>query len=254
MTLFMQSGLVLNMIGLCKFCKKNFHKREKTRKFCCLDCSSRFNRNGLRKIYLPVLSPDLAEFIGIMLGDGGLTDFQCTVYLNSETDQYFAYYVRELVLKLFGLTPKIYVHRKHKVWRVSISSVSLVKYLISRGLTTGSKVDLQAAVPDWIWLNTDYIKSCVRGLIDTDGSFVIHKYKVRQKEYSYAKISFTNRSKPLIDFVYQALNKLGFNPKKSYKDQVWLHRQGEVRKYLEEIGVNNYRPNVISLGWVARVV
>ncbi len=245
---------MLIMVGICKFCKKKFRKREKTRKFCCLKCSSQFNRNGLRKINLPSLSPDLAEFIGIMLGDGGLTSSQCIVYLNSETDQEFAYYVRDLILKLFGLTPKIYVHKKHKVWRVSISSVSLVRYLILRGLSVGGKVNLQSGVPNWIWRKSDYIKGCVRGLIDTDGSFILHKYKVRQKEYSYAKISFTNRSKPLIDFVYQALNNLGFNPKKSYKHQVWLHRQAEVMRYLEEIGVRNLRPNVKSLGWVARVV
>lgn len=249
----MQSGLVSNMIGICKFCKKNFHKREKTRKFCCLNCSNRFNRNGLREINLPVLSQDLAEFIGIMLGDGGITHFQCTVYLNSETDREFAYYVRDLVLKLFGLTPKIYVHKKHKVWRVSISSVSLVEYLISRGLSIGSKVGLQAGVPDWIWFKTDYIKACIRGLIDTDGSFILHKYKVKQKQYTYLKISFTNRSQPLIDFIYQALTNLGFNPKKSYKYQVWLHNQAEVRRYLDVIGVNNCRPNLKSLGWVARV-
>ena len=202
----------------------------------------------------PEESTDLAEFIGIMLGDGGLTHFQCTVYLNSETDQEFAYYVKGLITKLFGVVPKIYIHKKNKVWRVSISSVNLVKYLTSKGLSLGDKVRLQVDVPKWIWYKSDYVKACIRGLIDTDGSFIIHRYKIKGKEYSYPKITFSNRSQPLLDFIYQGLRELGFNPKKTYKYEVWLHNQNEVRRYLEVIGVNNYRPNIIKIGWVVRVV
>lgn len=206
-----------------------------------------------KTILEPEDSVDLAEFIGIMLGDGGLTHFQCSVYLNSETDKEFAYYVRDLVLKLFGVTPKIYVHKKHKVWRVSISSVNLVKYLTSKGLSIGDKVRLQAGVPSWIWLKPEYIKACIRGLIDTDGSFIIHQYKIKGKEYSYPRLTFSNRSKPLLDFVYKGLKKLGFNPR-IQRDEVCLYNQNEVKRYLEVIGVNNYRPCIRKLGWVARVV
>ena len=73
----------------------------------------------------PKESVDLAEFIGIMLGDGGLTHFQCSIYLHSEIDKEFAYYVKNLANKLFGIMPKIYIHRHHKVLRVSVSSVNL---------------------------------------------------------------------------------------------------------------------------------
>lgn len=200
----------------------------------------------------PAESEDLAEFIGIVLGDGGLTRFQCVIYLNSDTDQEFAYYVQDLCSRLFGIIPSITKHRVHKVWRVSVSSVNLVEYLTRKGLSLGNKVLLQASVPEWILLNPEYIKACVRGLIDTDGSFIIHRYKVNAKEYSYPKISFTNRSLPLLDFVYTGLRQHGFTPKRSYKYQVWLHNQREVMRYLQEIGVRNYRPNIIKvLGRVA---
>lgn len=205
-----------------------------------------------RSIIEPEESEDLAEFIGIMLGDGGLTHFQCTVYLNSETDQEFAYYTRNLVNKLFGIMPRIYIHKKHKVWRVSISSVNLVKYLTAKGLSLGDKVRIQVGVPSWVQANPKYIKACIRGLIDTDGSFIVHRYKIKGKEYSYPRLSFSNRSEPLLNFIYKELRRLGFNPK-SQKNAVCLYSQDEVKRYLELIGVNNYRPNVESLGWVARV-
>lgn len=207
-----------------------------------------------KNIIEPDESEDLAEFIGIMLGDGGLTHFQCSVYLNSETDQEFAHYVKGLVLKLFGIMPKIYIHKKHKVWRVSISSVNLVKYLTSKGLFLGDKVRLQVDVPNWIRFQSEYVKACIRGLIDTDGSFIIHRYRIKGKEYSYPRLTFSNRSQPLLDFVFQGLKQLGFNPKSSYKDEVCLYSQSEVRRYLEVVGVNNYRPNLKKIGWVVRVV
>lgn len=201
----------------------------------------------------PEESEDLAEFIGIMLGDGGLTHFQCSIYLNSETDLEFAYYVSDLVLGLFKITPQIYFHKKHKVCRISVSSVNLVKYLTSKGLFLGNKVRLQVGIPDWILFKEEYIKSCIRGLIDTDGCFVIHRYKIKGKMYTYPKISFSNRSEPILEFVYQGLKRFGFNPKRTYESEVWLHNQNEVRRYFDEIGVNNYKPNIKSLGWVVRV-
>lgn len=205
----------------------------------------------------PIIEPkesvDLAEFIGIMLGDGGLTHFQCSIYLHSKIDKEFAYYVKGLMSKLFGITPKIYIHKKNKVLRVSVSSVNLVKYLTSKGLSLGNKVHLQVGVPGWILGNQDYIKACIRGLIDTDGSFILHKYKIKEKMYTYPKISFSNRSEPLLEFVFEGLKQFGFNPKRTYKSEVWLHNQNEVKRYLEVIRVSNYKPNIKTIGWVVRV-
>lgn len=200
----------------------------------------------------PAESTDLAEFIGIMLGDGGLTHFQCSIYLNSETDQEFAYYITNLVKKLFGIEPKIYIHKKHKVWRVSISGVNLVEYLTSKGLYLGNKVHLQVGVPDWISTKEGYMRACIRGLVDTDGCFTIHRYRVKNKVYAYPKLAFSNRSEPILQFVYQGLKQLGFNPKRTFEYGVWLHNQQEVRRYLQEIGTRNYKPSVKKiLGGVA---
>lgn len=205
--------------------------------------------NSFRK---PRESSDFAEFIGIMLGDGGLTTHQCTVYLSSETDQEYAEYIKRLIKKLFDSTPSIYKHKRWKMLKVSISGINLVKYLTSRGLCTGNKVHLQVGVPDWVCAKPEYIKACIRGLIDTDGCFTLHKYKVNSKEYCYPKICFSNRSEPLLCFVYQGLKQFGFNPKRTYKYGVWLHNQNEVRRYLKEIGTRNLKPSVKKiLGGVA---
>ena len=65
----------------------------------------------------PKKSEDLAEFIGIMLGDGGLTHFQCTIYLNSQKERSYAKYIKNLIKKLFGYTVKIHKKENEKLGR-----------------------------------------------------------------------------------------------------------------------------------------
>lgn len=209
----------------------------------------RKNDPELLKKYLntfskPKESKEFAEFIGIMLGDGGMTDGQITVYLSSITDREYSKYVSRLMKKLFGLSASINEKKKDHLLRVGISGVNVVKYLVEKGLRVGNKVLLQVGVPEWIWNNEEYVKACIRGLIDTDGCFTIHRYKVKGKEYQYPKISFSNHSEPILDFVQKGLLSLGYNPKRTIKYDVWLHNQNEAKKYLKDIGVNNIKPVV----------
>lgn len=228
--------------------------RAKGGRMCWLkrkNCPELWNKHT-NLIVRPELSANLAEFVGIMLGDGSMTHFQCLVYLNSETDQEFAHYVRVLIDKLFGIIPRIHIHKKYKMLKISVSAVNLVEYLRTKGLSLGNKVHLQVGVPNWVLNKPEYIKACIRGLVDTDGCFALHKYKVNGREYCYPKICFSNRSEPLLKFVYQGLLQFGFNPKRTYEHEVWLHNQNEVRRYLKEIGTNNLKPSVKKiLGGVA---
>lgn len=198
-----------------------------------------------KSITSPVESVDLAEFMGIMLGDGGLTKFQCSVYLHSEIDREYASYVQDLIKKLFNVESSIYFGKKSKVLRISVSGVNLVEYLTRKGLSVGNKVHLQADVPGWILKNPSFSKTCLRGLIDTDGCFVKHRYLVNGKEYAYSKISFSNRSEPLLAFVYRELERLGLSPKRSYQYQVWLHGTQDIVRYFDLVGVRNIKPGVI---------
>lgn len=191
---------------------------------------------------IPKKSEELAEFIGIMLGDGGLTYFQCTIYINSLTEQEYAKYIKNMIKRLFNYEININKKKKENVLILGISGVNIVKYLKGIGLSLGNKVKLQVGVPDWIWEKDVYIKACLRGLIDTDGCFFQHRYTINKKEYQYYKMCFSNKSEPLLDFVKKGLEKLGFHPKRTYISDVWLHNQNEVKKYLKEIKTHNIKP------------
>lgn len=189
-------------------------------------------------------SSDLAEFVGIMLGDGGLTPLYISITLNSEADQAYIYFVISLCEKLFGERPKIHKHRNDKAVALYYNSKVLATYFISIGLKVGSKVKQQVGVPEWIIKNKEYSKACLRGLMDTDGGIFLHRYLSNKKRYTYSKLCFSNRSIPLLLFVYETLIEFGFTPKlieKVENKKVWLYNAQEVKQYLLKIGTNNQR-------------
>src|SRR3989344_2347741 len=166
----MQSGLVLFMlVGVCSFCQKEYRKRERTRKFCSLICSSKYNHNGFKKIPLPSLDENFAEFIGICLGDGYVGNYQVSVTLHSELDKEYILYVVSLARKLFPDVVISLIHKKELAIDIRISSKAVADYMKSMGVISHNK-----KVPLWILSNKTFIRKCIRGLIDTDGSFIWH--------------------------------------------------------------------------------
>lgn len=203
------------------------------------------------KIYkLPTgFSEKLAEYVGIMLGDGGITAGQCTITLNSEADREYIYFVSLLEKELFGETPKVYKRKDSKALVLYYNGTFLIKYLLSIGLKTGNKVRQQVDAPNWIKNSPKYSMACIRGLMDTDGGVFLHRYRVNRKEYVYKKICFTNRSVPLLIFVKKTLEKLGFAPKlisNVANKKVWLYNTNEVKAYLKKVGTSNPRLNNIG--------
>lgn len=186
----------------------------------------------------------LAEFVGIVLGDGGITNEKLTITLNSEADHEYINYVTELGNYLFGSKPKTRRKMNDKAIDLNYYGVQLIKYLIKLGLKVGNKVKQQVGVPDWVYSSNQYKLACTRGLMDTDGGVFIHKYIVNGKLYSYKNICFSNQSLPLLRFVYGTLKEVGLTPKikdKIENKKVWLYNTNEVGQYLEIVGSSNQR-------------
>lgn len=158
------------------------------------------------------LDPLLSEFVGIVLGDGGITRQQVHITLNAIADQHYVPHVRDLIYKLFGYRPSLFLHKQDNGITVVITGVDFIEYLVQLGLKIGNKVKQQVDVPDWIKANPQLSKACLRGLMDTDGGIFTHRYKVNKKLYSYLKLCFSNMSIPLKQFVYNTLLKEGFTP------------------------------------------
>ncbi|MFA6526360.1 MAG: LAGLIDADG family homing endonuclease [Candidatus Buchananbacteria bacterium] len=181
-------------------------------------------------------SLDLAEFIGIMLGDGGIANYHISISLNSSTDLKYSAYVVRLSEKLFGLKARKYFREKTCL-NVCIAGVGLVEYLIGQGLSHNKVAD-QVGVPLWITNEINYRRACLKGLIDTDGSVYVDRHKGLKHNYASVCLDFSNRSLPLLDFVYDTLVLFDLHPRK-YKFSIKLRKAADVVKYFEKIGSSN---------------
>jgi hypothetical protein len=194
-----------------------------------------------KKIQIPKNKIQIAELIGIILGDGGITQGQIHITLNSISDRQYANYVRKLIENLFCLKTGMYKKKNANANVIYVSGVNLIKYMISKGLMIGNKVKNQVDAPNWIKQNIKLSTACLRGLIDTDGGIFFHNYTVKKKPYSYLKLSFTNKSLPLLNFVHKTLSELNFHPKFFGNNRVWLYSEKEVKTYLKTVGSSNNR-------------
>ena len=197
--------------------------------------------NSLEKIRKPKKSISLAEFAGIMLGDGGISDYQISVCLSNKEVVYISY-VSDLINKLFSVESKIYKLKHAEAVNIIVSRKELVDFCQSIGLVKGDKIRQQIDIPNWIKENKSYQRECIRGLIDTDGCFYTNSYISHGKKYSYFKIAFVSASIPLIKSVAEVLRNMGIKARisKNYRD-VRIEESVYVKKYIEEIGSHNQK-------------
>lgn len=189
-----------------------------------------------RTFVKPEPSTLLAEFLGIMLGDGNIGPYQISISLNATTDADYVDFVVDVIIRLFGLIPS-QTTRKNAC-NIVVSSIGLIEFLCQKGLVRGNKVTHQVTLPSWILQYPDFVKASLRGLMDTDGSIYGVKHTIAETKYTHACLCFRNYSKPLLDAVYQNMINLGYHPKLGH-NRIYLYRQKEINRYFEEIGSHN---------------
>lgn len=190
--------------------------------------------NKRRDIKIPQkYSQELAEFFGIMLGDGHVSNFQVVVSLGSKEEEY-ARYVQKTMKSIFGGKPKIGIrkedYKKQKYRDVYLGSVDVVSWLKNEGLVS-NKVISQVDVPKWITNNRGYMESFIRGFFDTDGSI----YKLRFG----VQIALTNRSEPILKALQSMLWALEYSPSRISLHRVYLTNKKDIRRFFEEIKPRN---------------
>lgn len=185
----------------------------------------------------PGPSEDLAELIGIVLGDGNIFEFdRCQRLTISCNSSYAAYtqHVKRLVSRVFQKEPSIVKRSRTKCHDVRLYAQDLDKAL---GLPSGNKIENNVSIPDWIFRRQKYIKKCIKGLFETDGDYG------RNKKFSVEYIEFSNRSESLRKSVVKALTFLGYSPQMGNR-YVRLARKDQVRKFIADIGFERPFPSL----------
>lgn len=195
-----------------------------------------------KPIKRPVFSKDLAEFIGIVLGDGGITKYQIVITLHSKDDKEYSKFVIALIKKLFNVPVGIHYDKNSSSFDLIVSRSELVHLCIKKlGLKIGNKIKQQVDIPFWIKQNKQYAIACLRGLMDTDGCVFVHRYKVNGKWYNYKKLSFTSHSEPLRQSVFAIFKENGFYPRLAPRNDVRLDRIKDVQRYFRFLGSHNQK-------------
>ena len=192
-------------------------------------------RKAIKK---PKLSIDLSEFIGIALGDGGITEHQVVITFNKKTDLKYAGYIRKLIKKLFLISSTMRLNHFDNAGSITASSKNLVEFLKEKGLKRGNKLKNKIDIPRWILDNKNYGASCLRGLVDTDGSFYQHRHRRAVKYYVYFTMCFTNYSRPLLNSAYNILRSLRISCVRS-GNHIYIYKREEIDRYFKIIGTSN---------------
>jgi len=183
----------------------------------------------------------LAEFVGIVLGDGGISQKQIFITLNRVTDKAYAIFVKNLIKKLFDVRAGVFQNKKYLADDISISRVGIVKFLVDDvGLKIGNKIRNKVDIPNWIKKDKQLQSACLRGLVDTDGSVFVHKYVSRGKQYSYKKISYCSRSPLLLKSASNILKGLKIKHRVTKNNfEIRIESQKDVKKYFDLINSSN---------------
>lgn len=166
---------------------------------------------------------DLAELIGVILGDGNIYKFprtECLRIVGNSAYPGFAKRYSGIVEEVFNKKPHVAMRKDSNAFNITIYQNKISERL---GIPTGSKRNLNFVIPKWILRKKEFKIRFLRGLYESDGSYSVHK-----PTYTY-KMHFSNANIYLLDNVFRLLNDLGFHPHKT-KSSVQVSRKEEVQK------------------------
>ncbi len=204
------------------------------------------NSNGNTKaINLPETSLELAEFFGIMLGDGNLTKlkgyklgtYEARIVGDSRNDKdYLFSYVKPLIERLFKVEVKVFKQKQRNAMVLVVQGRRLVDFLESKGFVPGDKLKNNLIIPAWIVSNKKFLRVCLRGLYDTDGTV----YKLTNQNSH--QIVFTNYNIHLLNQVRDSLISFGINPSRISRNRdVMITKKSELKRFLKEVGFRNFK-------------
>ena len=187
---------------------------------------------------------ELAEILGIMTGDGGIyfnkkhDIYQTTVsgHLIHEWD-YLVNYVKPLFKNVLGFNFSIRKPKLRKNMKILNQNKELVLILEGAGLKRGKKVKNNTGVPNWILEDDDFIKSFIRGLIDTDGSV----YRLPGRKHPC--ISLKSAIPKLRDDFITCMKRLEIRTTKwtfgSEIPQIYIYDRQMVKRFRRIVGFKN---------------
>ena len=168
----------------------------------------------MRGVRFPSVSEDLAELVGIHIGDGHLggrkhrDEFLFQISGHSVKDkEYYENFVIPLIKVLFNIEPTRRFKKSERTLEIHVYSKGVFNFLTRAfDLPIGKKKGIR--IPGVFFTSESLLKSCLRGIIDTDFFFSL------DKKHVYLGAWFSEKS--LVNDLEKAFSQLGIKAKVYY--------------------------------------
>lgn len=176
---------------------------------------------------------DLAELVGVILGDGYIGEFprtECLRIVGDATKPGFIHRSAWLIERVFNKKPHVSKRKGDNGVNITMYEKHISKRI---GIPAGAQANRKIVVPLWILKNEEFIRRYLRGLYEAEGSYCVH-----EGTYTH-KLIFSNANDSLLNIVERLVKKLGFHPHRSYR-KIQVSRQREVEKLVELLQYRQY--------------
>ncbi len=190
-------------------------------------------REKIKKIIkIPEKNENLAEILGVILGDGHLERKTLTITGNSNEIEHYNY-LKKNIKSMFNLDSVILKLKNQNAIQLKIYSIELINFLMNNSFILGNKIKNKESLPPWVFEKEEFIYGALRGLFDSDGGI----YQ-KQKKYKRVIIEFQTDSPYIRENIFKMLKKIGFTPSKS-SGNIRIQNQKEIYKFFKIIGSSN---------------
>ncbi|HUC31571.1 MAG TPA: LAGLIDADG family homing endonuclease [Candidatus Paceibacterota bacterium] len=166
---------------------------------------------------------DLAEYIGVVLGDGNIEAFPRTERITIVGDAKkmdFIYRYTKMTQSLFKKAPAVAKASYSNAVRISLYQKFISKRL---EIPTGNKEQFPHILPLWIENNEQYLIRFLRGLYEAEAYLSIH---LPTSTYNFG---FVNTNPYLLKIVEIALRRLEFHPEIRH-NAIRIRKKAEVER------------------------
>lgn len=204
------------------------------------------------------IDEDLAEIMGIHIGDGCISENSrySEYYLGGDLTEEREYhdtwvgplFNKKILIPFFRTKANYKEHPKVGIYGFHIFNKKLTQFFNSLGIESGPK--LNVCIPPAIMKSKKLLKRFLRGLFDTDGSLYFDKnYSAKIQINNHPIIKLGTVSEKLAKDVFNSLKWIGLNPriKNPYKGKrdkhkvhtVLIYRKQDIQLFIDKIGFKN---------------
>jgi hypothetical protein len=188
--------------------------------------------------------PKLAEFVGIVLGDGSLNEKYIQITMHSIDEIEYSIYVVKLVKDLFNFEAKVVKRKDANAADIRIYNKQIANFMLNLGLIRAPKWK-RAIIPS-SFINEKLGKYVLRGYCDTDGCITSYKRTDRRNQKRCPRLEMKFSPSPMQNQFVDLLQLFNF---KFCKYPIYKENRGrslvringipEIKKWMKIIGTSN---------------